>query len=88
MVAVSVPVMVSIASSTFCPVEYKRHIAELPLLVDILQLREHTSLKQPGPDNEDSPVRQFLKYLGICHYIYRRTIDKNTVIPSTQVLQH
>ncbi len=82
MVAVLVTIAVAIASvgSHLGTVEDDSKVAVLAALVVVFQFRKHILVKQSGTNQEDGHIGTLVDNLGICHDIYRRTVDKDEIV--------
>ena len=95
MVAIVIAVAITIAVVAAVPatlglraVQYQRHVLELLLLVELLQVWKHAALHQAGANHEDGAVGQLLDDLGISHDLDWRTVDEHIVVFLTQLADH
>jgi len=82
LVAVTVAVAIAVAAgrSHFGTVEDDSKVAVLAALVIVFQFWKHILIKQSGTNQEDGHIGALVDNLGICHDIYRRTVDKDEIV--------
>ena len=86
-IVVAVAVVVAVAAALrLGAVEHERHVLELLVLVELLQVAQHRALHQAGTHHEDGAVGELLDDLRIGNHLDGRTVYEHIVVLPAHLL--